>query len=101
MDMNQNLLKKHETKRLVIKYANVDTEIASLIKWFNSFPEVYTIASCQDSPYIMWFSLDSLETMQVLSLLNSKILKHKTTVRYSSRRGIIEYITSWEKKRGE
>lgn len=79
------------------KSVSVDSEVCGVLEWFNSFSEVYTIASCQgveggDGPYVLWFSLDPLETQLVLGRF---CFKEVTRVRYDQRRNMLVYTTRW------
>lgn len=87
---------EHNQSDIPLKNIKVDESVVELVNWFNSFSEIYTIASCQGeldgTTYIMWFSLDSLETKIVLNKLSAE---EKTTVSYSYARNIIVYRTVW------
>lgn len=93
---------EHDQRSMSLKYVDVDIEMVDINKWFNSFTEVYTMASCQgfveehgeegQKPYVMWMSLDPLETQRVLERFRHK---EKTTVRYDHRRNMLTYITTW------
>jgi len=89
---------EHTQIKTSLKHVEVDEDMAKVVEWFNSFPEVYTIASCQGTdetgiqPYVLWFSLDLLEAQQVLGTI---CRKERTTVRYDRVRGVLAYHTKW------
>lgn len=90
---------RHDQRFLSTKTVAVDVEIYDLLRWMNSFSEVYTIASCQGDdvesdgrPYVLWFSLDSFETKMIMKKFNHNA---RTTMRYDDSRGLMVYRTSW------
>lgn len=73
-------IKPHPTKKIVIKAANIDKEMISVVKWLNKFDGVVTKYCCQggnkypttenpnhvEPPYVI-FSCD--HTMQLLEIV--------------------------------
>ena len=65
----------HQTKRIVIKDADVDVGIIPVVEWFNSFESVITQFSCQgiddpdgigDCPKVYFQCIDRLDLLKIL-----------------------------------
>lgn len=87
----------HEQTEVSLKRVSIDKGMKDIILWFNSFPQVYTFASCQGEEgeqrtYVSWFSIDPVETIRILELFCSSEL---TSVRFCSVKGIVFYVTTW------
>ncbi len=52
-------MNKHRTKRIALKWIDVDEKIVPLVDWLNGFDSVHTEFSCQgddkgDDPYVLF-----------------------------------------------
>lgn len=64
----------HRQVKITLKTAKVDKRIVPILKWFNSFPDVVTLHSCQgepegQQPYVMFVCQDDTQLHFLVSRL--------------------------------
>jgi hypothetical protein len=65
-------MKKHPTKNITLKTADIDLEMIPVVKWLNKFQSVTTKWCCQgsnkpyDTPYVVFSCDQSLELLTIV-----------------------------------
>ena len=90
----------HKTEKISLKEVEVDKEIIPVVKWLNSFPEVYTFFSCEGScslkPYVLFMTTcqSSLTT-----IVNDIQLYNHGKISVSVYAGILRYTIYFHSKK--
>lgn len=78
----------HETEKIKIKEAEIDKGIIPVIKWLNSFSDVYTFFSCEDDPYVVF----STTCPSTLAIIVREVKQHRHAhVTVDVYQGILRY----------
>ena len=71
-------MQQHKTKRIAVKYANVDVNVIPLVRWFNKQQGIYTWWACEGSKggtdaYISFVAQDQAALCDLVKKLQRKL----------------------------